>query len=71
MSAIAHLPGYTQAATHRLITLFVAVALVLAAVTVTVVLLLNRDTAVGSPSLPRIDTGVSDTCFGAPVGSAC
>jgi hypothetical protein len=67
MSAIAHASPATWAHAHRLL-LFVALAVVLAAIAVTVVLL-TRDTTAATtlPDLPYYE----DPCVGAPVGAAC
>ena len=72
MSAIAHLPGRTWAATHSVLVLVLGLALVLVAIAVTsTVLLLGRDTTAGAPSIGGGSDAFVDTCFGAPVGSAC
>ena len=69
MSAIEHLPGSTWAATHRAFSLVAALLLLLVSGAVTVVLLTGGSAA---PAIPA-DGGDAyvDTCFGAPVGSAC
>ena len=70
MSAIAHLPGSAWTATHRTLTLFAAVVVVLlaAAVTTAVLLMTGDETATSTPGPMESWT---DTCVGAPVGSAC
>jgi len=70
MTAIAHVPGATWAATHRALVLFAAVAVVLlaAAGTAAVLLMTGDETATGTPG--PLDSW-TDTCVGAPVGSAC
>lgn len=69
MTATAHLPRFTWAATHRALLLVLAVALVAVAVTVTVALL-TRGTTAGSPAAPQLPY-TYDTCAGARVNSAC
>ena len=71
MTVIAHLPGHTWAATHRMLTLVIAGSLLLAALAITAVLLLTVDSTGRSDTLPRIGSDTSDTCFGAPIGTAC
>ena len=71
MSAIAHLPGSAWAVTHRaLVLVAVLAALVLAAGVTAAVVLLTGDESVAGTSVPTIPA-VPDTCFGAPVNSAC
>jgi hypothetical protein len=68
MSAIAHAPTRTWAATHRALVLVLAVVLVAAAITLSVVLL-TRDTTAATPGFPDLPT--YDSCAGAAVGTAC
>ena len=71
MSAIAHTTGRTWAATHRTLVVFLSLVLLLVAVAVTATtVLLARDTSAPALAPGGLDTSV-DTCFGAPVGSAC
>ncbi len=71
MTVTTHLPGHTWAAAHRMLTLVIAGILLLAALAVSAVLLLTVDSAGRSDTLPRMGTDTSDTCFGAPIGTAC
>ncbi len=66
MSAIAHAPTRTWAATHRALVL--VLVLVAAAITLSVVLL-TRDTTAATPGFPDLPT--YDSCAGAAVGTAC
>lgn len=71
MSAIAHRTGSTWAATHRSLVIFLSVVLLLVAVAVTAAtVLLSRDTSAPALAPGGLDS-YPDTCFGAPVGSAC
>lgn len=71
MTATAHQPRFTWAATHRALLLVLAIALVAVAVTVTVtVALLTRGATAGSPAAPQLPY-TYDTCAGARVNSAC
>lgn len=72
MSAIAHPAGRTWAATHRALVLSLSIVLLLVAVAVTATtVLLARDTSAPALAPGSLDSSVVDTCFGAPVGSAC
>ena len=71
MSAIAHPTGRTWAATHRALVLYLSLALLLVVVAVTAAtVLLAGDTSAPALAPGSLDPSV-DTCFGAPVGSAC
>ena len=71
MSAIAHTTGRTWAATHRALVLYLSLVLLLVVVAVTATtVLVARDTSAPAVAPGDLDTSV-DTCFGAPVGSAC
>ena len=69
MSSIAHLPATSWAATHRALSLVLAMVLMAATVTLAVVLL-TRDTSSGSPAVPNLPA-YDDTCASAMVGDPC